>query len=44
MALLDVKNIVKNYGDVEALKGISLSVEKGEVAHQAVEKVHSYAH
>ena len=31
MALLDVKNIVKNYGDVEALKGISLSVEKGEV-------------
>ena len=31
MALLDVKNIVKNYGDVEALKGLSLSVEKGEV-------------
>ncbi|PJG86012.1 amino acid ABC transporter ATP-binding protein [Conservatibacter flavescens] len=31
MALLDVKNLVKYYGDVEALKGINLSVEKGEV-------------
>ena len=31
MALLEIKNLVKNYGDVEALKGISLSVEKGEV-------------
>ena len=31
MALLEIKNLVKNYGDVEALKGISLSVKKGEV-------------
>ena len=31
MALLKIKNLVKNYGYVEALKGISLSVEKGEV-------------
>ncbi len=31
MALLEIKNLVKNYGDVEALKGISLSIEKGEV-------------
>ena len=31
MALLEIKNLVKNYGDIEALKGISLSVEKGEV-------------
>ena len=31
MALLEVKNLVKNYGDVEALKGINLKVEKGEV-------------
>ncbi|EGT83216.1 putative p-loop containing nucleoside triphosphate hydrolase [Haemophilus haemolyticus M21639] len=31
MALLEIKNLVKNYGDVEALKGISFSVEKGEV-------------
>lgn len=31
MVLLEVKNLVKNYGDVEALKGINLKVEKGEV-------------
>lgn len=31
MALLEVKDLVKYYGDVEALKGINLSVEKGEV-------------
>lgn len=31
MALLEIKNLVKNYGDVEALKGINLSIEKGEV-------------
>ena len=31
MALLEIKKLVKNYGDVEALKGINLSIEKGEV-------------
>ena len=31
MALLEIKQLVKNYGEVEALKGINLSVEKGEV-------------
>ena len=31
MALLEIKNLVTNYGDVEALKGINLSIEKGEV-------------
>lgn len=31
MALLKVKDLVKNYGDVEALKGINLNVQKGEV-------------
>ena len=31
MALLEIKNLVKDYGDVEALKGINLSIEKGEV-------------
>ncbi|HBO38967.1 MAG TPA: glutamine ABC transporter ATP-binding protein [Pasteurellaceae bacterium] len=31
MALLEIKDLVKYYGDVEALKGINLHVEKGEV-------------
>jgi len=31
MALLDIKQLVKNYGEVTALKGINLAVEKGEV-------------
>ena len=31
MALLEIKDLIKNYGEVEALKGINLSVEKGEV-------------
>ncbi|MDU8924094.1 amino acid ABC transporter ATP-binding protein [Pasteurellaceae bacterium LIM206] len=31
MALLEIKDLVKNYGDVTALKGINLSVQKGEV-------------
>ena len=31
MAFLDIKNFCKNFGDVEVLKGIDLSVEKGEV-------------
>ena len=31
MALLEIKNLVKNYGDIEALRGINLSIEKGEV-------------
>lgn len=30
MALLDVKNIYKNFGKTEVLKGIDLSLEKGE--------------
>lgn len=31
MALLEVKDLVKNYGDVTALKGINLAIDKGEV-------------
>ncbi len=31
MALLEIKNIKKSFGNVEILKGISLNVEKGEV-------------
>ncbi|MBQ9833548.1 MAG: amino acid ABC transporter ATP-binding protein [Clostridia bacterium] len=31
MAILEVKNIKKNFGDTEVLKGIDFSIEKGEV-------------
>ena len=31
MAILDVKNIHTFYGNIEALKGVSLSVEEGEI-------------
>lgn len=31
MAFLEVKNLTKNFGDLEVLKGISFSLEKGEV-------------
>lgn len=31
MAVLEVKNITKNFGSTEVLKGISFSMEKGEV-------------
>jgi len=31
MALVEIKNIHKNYGDLEVLKGVSLDVEKGEI-------------
>lgn len=31
MPLLEIKNLVKYYGDTLALNGINLSVEKGEV-------------
>ena len=31
MVLLEIKDLIKNYGEVTALKGINLSVEKGEV-------------
>ena len=31
MALLEIKDLIKNYGEVTALKGINLSVEKGAV-------------
>ena len=31
MALLEVKNIKKNFGKTEVLKGVSFSLEKGQV-------------
>ena len=31
MAILEVKNIVKNFGRIQVLKGINMTVEKGEV-------------
>ena len=31
MAILEVKNLEKNFGKTEVLKGINFSVEKGEV-------------
>ena len=31
MAILEVKDLVKNYGDTEVLKGVSFSLEKGQV-------------
>jgi polar amino acid transport system ATP-binding protein len=31
MAILEVKNIVKNFGKIKVLKGIDMTVEKGEV-------------
>lgn len=31
MHIIDVKNLGKNFGDFEAVKGISFSVEKGEI-------------
>ena len=31
MATVDVRNLVKNYGTIEAVKGISFSVNKGEI-------------
>src|SRR5438876_2394415 len=30
-AILQVENLVKRYGDVEAVRGVSFSVEEGEV-------------
>jgi ABC-2 type transport system ATP-binding protein len=29
--VVDIRNLVKQYGSIEALKGVSLSVEKGEI-------------
>jgi len=29
--ILQVENLVKRYGDVEAVRGVSFSVEEGEV-------------
>ena len=29
--VIEVKNLYKSYGDVEAVKGISFSVSKGEI-------------
>lgn len=31
MALVEIKNVRKNYGPLEVLKGVSLDVEKGEI-------------
>ena len=31
MPTVEVKNLVKNYGTIEAVKGISFSVNKGEI-------------
>src|SRR5256885_12296042 len=31
MPILEVENLVKNYGDVQAVRGVSFSVEEGEV-------------
>jgi len=31
MAVIEVKNLVKNYGTIEAVKGISFSVSQGEI-------------
>ena len=31
MPMLEVKNIKKNFGDTEVLKGLDFSLEKGEV-------------
>ena len=31
MSILEVKNIVKNFGKIQVLKGIDFSMEKGEV-------------
>ena len=31
MAQLEVKNLIKSFGDVKVLKGVSFSLEKGEV-------------
>jgi ABC-2 type transport system ATP-binding protein len=31
MAVIETRNLVKRYGPIEALKGVSLSVEKGEI-------------
>ena len=31
MALLEIKNIEKSFGDAKILKNVSLSVEKGQV-------------
>jgi ABC-2 type transport system ATP-binding protein len=30
-AILEVKNLVKNYGDLAAVKGISFDIQKGEI-------------
>ena len=32
--LLELKNIVASYGNIKALKGISLSVEEGEAGRR----------
>ncbi len=31
MKVVEVKDLVKNYGDFEAVKGIDLSIEEGEI-------------
>ncbi|MFC5357590.1 amino acid ABC transporter ATP-binding protein [Azospirillum himalayense] len=31
MALVDIKNVTKSYGSIEVLKGVSLSIDEGEI-------------
>mgnify|MGYP001495056421 CR=1 FL=1 len=31
MALVDIRNVTKSYGSIEVLKGVSLSIEEGEI-------------
>jgi len=31
MGTVEVKNLVKNYGSIEAVKGISFTIDKGEI-------------
>ena len=35
MALLEIKNLVVSYGFITALKGIDISVEKGQTKYRA---------